>query len=176
MEKSQRILTPFQHKYLQGKLQEPDLSPQLRQRIEIMLLADDGKTQGEICRQLGCSAATAGRWILYAKAQMAHQYIEISTGRPRTVTEQYLQRLQGLVQSSPAAQGYAFRRWTASWLSKHLAKELGITVSDRHISRLLKELGLSTLPQLQLPAPEIIGSKITIGNLLDESQPDRSPS
>jgi transposase len=175
LEKSQRILTPFQHRYLQGKLQESDLNPQLRQRIEIMLLADEGKTQSEICRQLGCSTATAGRWILYAKAQMAHQYIEIPTGRPRTITEQYLQRLQELVQSSPGEQGYTFRRWTANWLSKHLAKELGITVSDRHISRLLRDLGLSTLPPSLVPAPEISGSKITIGNLVDASPPDRSP-
>ncbi len=174
MEKSQRILTPFQHRYLQGKLQEPDLSPQLHQRIEIMLLADAGKTQSEICQQLGCSTATAGRWMLYAKAQMAHQYIEIPTGRPKTITAEYLQRLQELVQSSPAEQGYAFRRWTANWLSKHLAKELGITVSDRHISRLLRALGLSTLPQSEVPAPEISGSKIIIGNLVDASPPDRS--
>jgi transposase len=175
VEKSQLILTPFQHRYLQGKLQEPNLNPQLRQRIEIMLLADEGKTQSEICRQLGCSTATAGRWILYAKAQMAHQYIEIPTGRPKTVNEQYLQRLQELVQSRPTEQGYTFRRWTASWLSKHLAKELGITISDRHISRLLRDLGLSTLPQSAVPVPEICGSKITIGNLVDESSPDRAP-
>lgn len=175
MEKSQRILTPFQRRYLQGKMQEPDLSPQLRQRIEIMLLADAGKTQGEICRQLGCSTATAGRWMLYAKAQMAHQYIETPTGRPKTVTTEYLQRLQELVRSNPAEQGYAFRRWTANWLSKHLSKELGITVSDRHISRLLRELGLSTLPQPEVLAPEIPGSKIIIGNLVDESPSDRSP-
>jgi transposase len=170
VEKLQRILTPFQRRYLEGKLQETDLNSQLRQRIAIMLLADEGKTQSEICRQLGCSTATAGRWILYAKAQKAHEYIEIPTGRPKTVTKQYLQRLQELVQSSPAEQGYAFRRWTADWLSKHLTKELGITVGDRHISRLLKKLGLSTVPQPQLETstPEIIGSKIVIGNLVEE--------
>jgi transposase len=174
VEKLQRILTPFQRKHLLGKLQESELRPQQRQRIEIMLLADDGKTQGEICRLLGCSNATASRWILYAKAQMAHLYIEIPTGRPKTVTKQYLQRLQELVQSSPTEQGYAFRRWTADWLSKHLTKELGITVGDRHISRLLKESGLSTVPQPQseTSTPEITGSKIIIGNLVKEFDPN----
>lgn len=40
--------------------------------------------------------------------------------------------------------GYAFSSWTSQWLSKHLATEFGIEISDRHINRLLKEMGLGT--------------------------------
>ena len=65
-------------------------------------------------------------------------------GRPKTVNEQYLNRLKELVSYSPREYGYSFQRWTAQWLSKHLAKELGIEVSPQHINRLLKEMGLST--------------------------------
>jgi hypothetical protein len=52
--------------------------------------------------------------------------------------------LKELVSRSPREYGYPFQRWTAQWLKKHLAKKLGIEVSDRHINRILKELGLST--------------------------------
>jgi transposase len=159
------ILTPFHRNYLEEQLQQTVLSRQLRQRIEIMLLADEGKTQSEICRLLGCSAATAGRWILLAEAQMAHKCIEISRGRPKKADDKYQNRLRQLVQSSPAEYGYSFRYWTAGWLSKHLAKELKITVGDRQISRLLKELGLSTLPKTPVPDPGIPSSKIIIRNL-----------
>jgi hypothetical protein len=51
--------------------------------------------------------------------------------------------LQELVSHSPREYGYSFRAWTAGWLSKHLAQEFGIKVSDRHINRLLQKLGLS---------------------------------
>ena len=45
--------------------------------------------------------------------------------------------------------GYSFQRWTAKWLSKHLAQELGIEISPRHVNRLLKQMGLSTRNQNQ---------------------------
>lgn len=65
-------------------------------------------------------------------------------GRPKVITDAYVDALKLLVQRSPQAYGYPFKRWTAAWLRFHLAKELGIEVSDRHINRLLQQMGLST--------------------------------
>ena len=65
-------------------------------------------------------------------------------GRPKTVNEQYLNRLKELVSNSPRDCGYSFDRWTGQWLSKQLAKELGIEISSCHVNRLLKQMGLST--------------------------------
>ncbi|MEA5552440.1 helix-turn-helix domain-containing protein [Anabaena cylindrica UHCC 0172] len=138
-----KFLTPFQRKLLQKNLQE-DYPESYRQRMEIMLLADDGKTQTEICQILGCCAATVRHWMHIARMGMAHQWQDCPIGRPKVVNDEYLERLQELLQSSPRDHGYSFRRWTANWLQKHLAKEFGISVSDRHIKRLLKQLGLST--------------------------------
>ncbi|MBH8574986.1 helix-turn-helix domain-containing protein [Nostocaceae cyanobacterium CENA369] len=142
-----KYLTPFQRKILQKSL-EKDLSDSYRQRIEIMLLADEGKSQTKICQTLGCCAATARHWIHIARTGMAHQWQDCPIGRPKAVNEEYLERLKELITNSPRDYGYAFRRWTATWLQKHLAKEFGIEVSDRHIKRLLKQMGLSTRPQL----------------------------
>jgi transposase len=138
-----RFITPFQRKILLKSLQE-NYPESYRQRIEIMLLADDGKTQTEICQILGCCAATVRHWMHIARMGMAHQWQDCPIGRPKVVNDEYLERLQELLQSSPRDHGYSFRRWTANWLQKHLAKEFGIEVSDRHIKRLLKQLGLST--------------------------------
>jgi transposase len=138
-----KFLTPFQRKMLQKGLHE-SLPEVYCQRIEIMLLADQGLSQTEICQTLGCSAATARHWMCIARSGMAHQWRECPIGRPKSVHEDYLKRLKELVTHSPREYGYAFRRWTASWLQKHLAKEFGIEVSDRHIKRLLKQMGLST--------------------------------
>jgi transposase len=65
-------------------------------------------------------------------------------GRPKVISDQYLGRLKELVSGSPRDYGYPFQRWTAQWLKRHLAQETGVEVSDRHINRLLKQMGLST--------------------------------
>ncbi|MBD2448166.1 helix-turn-helix domain containing protein [Nostoc sp. FACHB-152] len=138
-----KFLTPFQRKVLLKNLQA-ELQPEYRRRIEIMLLADKGIPQSHICKILSCSQEMARYWIAVAEAGLAHKWNERPIGRPKTVNHQYLERLKELVSRSPRDYGYAFSSWTSQWLSKHLAQELGIEISDRHINRLLKQMGLST--------------------------------
>jgi transposase len=138
-----KFLTPFQRQVLLKNLQS-NLQPEYRRRVEIMLLADMGKTQTQICQILGCSQEMARYWIAVAQAGLAHKWQDRPIGRPKTVNEEYIQRLKELVNHSPREYGYAFTNWTAQWLSKHLANEFGIEISDRHINRLLKQMGLST--------------------------------
>ncbi|MCW5314561.1 helix-turn-helix domain-containing protein [Nostoc sp. KVJ3] len=174
---SGKYLTAFQRKLLLQNL-DKSLVESYRQRIEIMLLADEGKTQRSICQTLGCCAATARYWTHIAQSGMAHQWQDCPIGRPKSVNDQYLERLKELVNSSPRDRGYAFRRWTANWLGKHLAKEFGIEVSDRHIKRLLKQMGLSTLPKSTNPqqnsTEQAQGSKILICDLQSAGIPDDS--
>lgn len=167
------FLTPFQRKLLLESLQK-NLLESYRQRIEIMLLADEGKTQTEICQILGCCAATVRHWTHIARMGMAHQWQDCPIGRPKAVNDKYLERLQQLVSSSPRDYGYSFQRWTANWLQKHLAKEFGVAVSDRHIKRLLKQMGLSTRPKPHNNQEQIQGSKIFIGDLKSATVPDHS--
>ncbi len=140
---SGKYLTEFQRKLLQKKLMT-DISDKYKMRLQIMLLADLGKTQTEIIEILECAPATVRHWMLVAASGKAHNWESSPLGRPKAVNQKYLQRLKELASQSPRECGYFFRRWTANWLSKHLAKEFGIEVSDRHINRLLKEMGLST--------------------------------
>lgn len=172
MEKQGQCLTPFQRKLLLNSLQA-SLRPEYRRRIEIMLLADTGQSQSQICKALGCSSEMARYWIVMAQTGHAHHWSDYPMGRPKTVNEQYLARLKELVSHSPREYGYPFQRWTAQWLGKHLAKELGIKVSDCHINRLLKEMGLSTRQRRESAHVGTDGTKdcnITIGDL--QSSPD----
>ncbi|MFN6516554.1 MAG: transposase [Nostoc sp. CreGUA01] len=170
-----KFLTPFQHKLLLKSLQE-DLPEMYRQRIQIMLLAEEGKSQTQICRILGCCPATARHWIHIARSGMAHQWLESPIGRPKAVNEEYLERLKELVSNNPRDYGYGFKRWTANWLSKHLAKEMGIKVSDCHIKRLLKQMGLSTKQKPSKTEQNLPqnGSQILIGDLKHENLLDQS--
>lgn len=175
MENRSQLLTPFQRKLLQKSIQV-DLRPEYRRRIEIMLRADAGQSQAQICEALGCTQETARYWIGMAQAGNAHHWNDRPMGRPKAINNEYMERLKELVSHSPREYGYSFQRWTAQWLNKHLAKEFGIEVSDRHINRLLKEMGLSTRQKRQKDAPEISnstkGSSIRIGDLPASSSPN----
>lgn len=138
-----KFLTPFQRKVLLKNL-HLNFLPEYHRRLQIMLLADQGKSQTQICQMLGCSQEMARYWSAVAQAGLAHTWQERGIGRPKTVNDQYIERLKELVSHSPSDYGYAFGCWTAQWLSKHLATEFGIEISERHINRLLKQMGLST--------------------------------
>lgn len=149
-----KYLTPFQRKNLCKTLQKKDLSAKQGQRIKIMLLADEGKTQVQICHQLGCSQATARHWIMMARTNQAHHWDANPIGRPTTINKQYLERLKQLVTQSPQEVNvphrdykYPFKRWTAQKLSQHLKAELDIEVTPQHLNRLLRKMGLSTRHQ-----------------------------
>nr|WP_202896018.1 helix-turn-helix domain-containing protein [Iningainema tapete] len=154
---------------------ETDLRLEYRRRIEIMLQADAGYSQVQICEALLCAQETARYWIAMAQTGQAHKWDDRPMGRPKVVNDRYLTRLKELVTHSPREYGYPFQRWTAQWLSKHLEKELGIKLSSCHINRLLKSMGLSTRPKDNTTEKQISGkqdSSITISNLPSNAKPN----
>jgi transposase len=87
-------------------------------------------------------------------------------GRPKTIDQAYLDRLNQLVRQSPKAYGYGFNRWTAHWLRRHLLAEFGISVTERHINRLLQQMGLSTRQRIHTQQGKLQNpSSIAIGDL-----------
>lgn len=143
MKKQGQYLTSSERKLLQESLQIESRS-EYRRRIKIMLLADEGQSQTQICRKLSCSQETARHWMIIAQTGQVHLWNKSPIGRPKTVNDRYLNRLKELVSNSPRDYDYVFHRWTAQWLSQHLAEELGIKISACHVNRLLKKMGLST--------------------------------
>ena len=176
-----KYLTVFQRKSLQKSGQQ-DLSDKQFQRIQIMLPADEGKTQAEVCEELGCCQATSRHWMTMARTNLAHHWQSNPIGRPTLVDEEYLQRLKQLVTTSPQAINvpnkdyqYPFKRWTAQKLSQHLQAELGIKVTPQHLNRLLKQMGLSTRPKPTLETESDSAREgIQIGNLDTVSMLDTS--
>jgi Tat protein secretion system quality control protein TatD with DNase activity len=163
-----KYLTKFQRQLLEKQLKIETIT-EYRQRIEIMLLADDGKTQTQICRLLSCSPLTARHWIFMAKSGQAHNWQAQPIGRPKTVTSDYLNRLKQLVATSPKELGYPFSRWTGQWLSKHLSQEFNIGVSARHINRLIGEIGADGKSEQveREPQQRVRSHHLTIADLHD---------
>ncbi|MFM2313518.1 MAG: hypothetical protein RLZZ04_2794 [Cyanobacteriota bacterium] len=146
-------------------------------RLEIILRSHLGQSQVEICSALGCSKDMARYWMAIAKRPASDSWQDTSIGRPKMVNDKYLQRLQELVTSSPKEHGYAFKRWTAKCLSQHLSAELGIQISDRHVNRLLKQMGLSTKNSPdQTKSDESSSTKSASGRIsIQDLNPSASP-
>ena len=77
--------------------------------------------------------------------EIHNEWKKRAIGRPTVINEKYINYLYELLESSPRNYGYAFNRWTVYWLNKRLSEESGVVISDRHLKRLLKDLGWSTL-------------------------------
>lgn len=167
--KNSFFLTPIQRKFLQEKLQK-NLRAEYRRRIEIILLADMGQSQSQICAALNCSQETARYWIAKAQTGEIYSWRIIPIGRPYKINAEYLDCLKKLANQSPREYGYVCERWRARWLNEQLTKQFNIHISDRHINRLLKKMGLSLSKKSQnregrsqqLKRAE---GKITIGDL-----------
>jgi transposase len=159
-----RYLTKFQRQLLEQQLSIETI-PEYRKRIEIVLLADDGRTQTQICREVGCSPLTVRHWMLMAKSGQGHEWQSQPIGRPKVVNSAYLDRLKELIGKSPKEFGYSFPRWTGQWLSKHLSGEFNIEVSARHINRLIEQIEVEEESIDRVKSQPSKSQHLTISNL-----------
>lgn len=135
-----KYLSLSQRQQLLEILTEPNIPDIDRKRIQIILFADEGKSQGEIRKLLDCTAATASKWILIAESGKIDRWQKYRRGRPSKVDQPYLDRLKELISKSPRDFGYSFKRWSGVCLARHLEKEFGVALTPTHINRLRKQL------------------------------------
>jgi transposase len=113
--------------------------PEIRERILILLLQNDGRTQQEIADFLGCSLRKVAYWSTHGDASNLESLTdERMKGNYHKATEQYINLLLEIIEKEPQEFGYEFGSWTAQRLASHLEKETGIKMSGSQIRRILK--------------------------------------
>jgi transposase len=96
----------------------------VRERLLMFMLLNDGKTQQEIADIIGCSLRTVAYWCRYGDPNKLETLQDKrSKGNFKKVTPEYTKLLLELVEKSPEELGYEFGRWTAARLAEHLDKE-----------------------------------------------------
>lgn len=130
------FLTPSQVAQLQQALKESELA-HVRERILIILLQNDGRTQKEISKFLGCSPRTVAYWCMNGdpdnletlrnKREYEHY---------RKATPEYIELLLKTVDQKPSDLGYEFGRWTAERLATYLTEKTGIELSSSQVRRM----------------------------------------
>ncbi|MGK7928668.1 MAG: transposase [Spirulina sp.] len=132
------FLAPEQKKYLQQALRTSQY-PEVRERILMFLLLNDGKTQAEIAEFLGCSRRTVAYWCRHGDPKdLSSLQDRKHQGNNKKVTDEYCQKLLEIVKQSPAELGLDFEKWTANRLAKYMFDIVGIQLSDSQLRRLLK--------------------------------------
>jgi transposase len=135
---AKKFLTSEQVIGLQKTLKESERS-HVRERILIILLQNDGRTQQEISKFLGCSPRTVAYWCMNGdpdKLETLHNKRDYE--HYRKATPEYIELLLKTVAQEPSSSGYAFGRWTAERLATYLTEQTGIELSSSQVRRILK--------------------------------------
>ena len=135
---AKNFLTLEQVTRLQKTLKESELA-HVRERILIILLQNEGRTQQEISKFLGCSPRTVAYWCMNGdpdKLETLHNKREYE--HYRKATPEYIELLLKTVEGIPSDLGYEFGRWTAERLATYLTEVTGIELSSSQVRRILK--------------------------------------
>jgi transposase len=128
-----------QKEKLQKALKENE-HPDIRERILMFLLLDDGKTQAGIANFLGCSLRKVAYWCVHGDPENLESLVdERMKGNYQKATEEYVKLLLETIEKEPEELGYEFGRWTNARLSTYLEEKTGIKLSSGQIRNILKK-------------------------------------
>ncbi len=131
-------LSPEVKHYLQQQLKfHPH--PDVRERILILLLRHQGRTQREIADLPGCSLRKVAYWSVHGDPWDLDSLVDKRMqGNYQKVTDAYLDRLFQVVSQKPHDLGYPFKTWSQQKLANHMEQETGIKLSASQLGRILR--------------------------------------
>jgi len=131
-------LTPEQVEKLQKALKAEE-NGDIRERILILLLLNDGKTQDKIANFLGCSLNKVSYWCVHGDPDNLESLKdERMRGNHKKATDKYIEILLETIDKEPQELGYEFGRWTAKRLATYLESITGIQLSGSQVRRILE--------------------------------------
>lgn len=124
---------------LQKALKEEE-NGDIRERILILLLLNDGKTQAKIAEFLGCSLNKVSYWCVHGDPENLESLKdERMKGNHKKATGKYIEILLETTDKEPEELGYEFGRWTAQRLATYLENITGIKLSGSQVRRILEQ-------------------------------------
>ena len=132
------FLSLDEKKNLQEALKQEERA-EVRERILMFLLQNDGKTHREIAEFIGCCLKTVAYWCVHGDPRNLESLEDgRKKGNYQKATDEYIKLLLEIVEQEPKDLGYEFGRWTGARLAEHLEKETGIKLSGSQVRRILK--------------------------------------
>jgi len=115
----------------------------VRKRAQAIRLSAMGYPVPQIVEILGCNHQSVHNWLdAFEEQGIGGLFDQPRAGRPVTATADYRAQLVEAIKTSPKKIGYPFTVWTITRLRAHLARAMGILLSESRVRQIMKEEGL----------------------------------
>ena len=123
---------------VEAALRRRDLSPRVRERLEMVKARALGSDLAAIVAWSGRSVRTVRQWLeRFDEGGVAALADAPRAGRPAKADAAYLQALEAAVETAPPSLGLPFDVWTSDRLSAYLAGATGVRVAPGWLRALL---------------------------------------
>jgi len=123
---------------------EADGAHRVARRIHAVLLNDDGLSSGDIAHFLDAPRSKVSQWLSeYEQFGLEALMEGQRSGRPAQLSASQQRQLEDIIDSGPQAYGFLSGVWSAPMVTRVLEEEFAIGYTDRHVRRLLHDLGFS---------------------------------
>src|SRR5262249_31923423 len=115
----------------------------LRDRLQIVLLAQRGRARQDIAADLGAHRKTVTRWLnAYCDGGLDGLRPKKAKGQPGNIPAALTDEVRRWVIEGPAKQGLDRANWTHEELADHLCKTRGIQTSRSAVQRFCAKIGI----------------------------------
>lgn len=123
---------------VEARLRRRDLSPRVRERLEMVKASLLGQDLATITAWTGRSARTVRRWLeQFARGGVEALADAPRRGRPPRADAAYLEALDRAVDTPPPSLALPFDVWTSARLSAYLAETTGVRIAPGWLRALL---------------------------------------
>jgi transposase len=123
---------------VEARLRQRELSPRVRERLEMVKADLLGQDLATIMAWSGRSARTVGRWVeRFASGGVEALADAPRSGRPPQADAAYLEALERAVDTPPPSLGLPFDVWTSARVSAYLAETTGVRLAPGWLRALL---------------------------------------
>lgn len=114
-------------------------------RLRAFELKQQGWNQREIARALGVTEGAVSQWMKRAREEGGIEALRkrTSPGTPSRLDEEQRVHLKELLARGAPAHGFRGDVWTCERVAQVIRKEFGVAYHPAHVSRLIRQLGLS---------------------------------
>src|SRR5918992_1762400 len=112
-------------------------------RLLAVIQKSNGRTFEDIAKEHGVSIRTVQRWIsAYLKTGTKGLEIKKTDGTKFRITDEDREIMLSVLFNDPNIFGYIRNTWSLRSLAKCLTEEFGISISFKHLQRILKDMGI----------------------------------
>jgi transposase len=131
-------LSPKEREEVRAALRRGDLSPRVRERLEMVKAADLGRNLAEVAAWSGRTPHTVRRWLgAFASGGIEAVADAPRSGRPVVADAAYLEALEKALETSPRKLGLGFDAWTSERLGAYLERMTGVRIASGWLRVLL---------------------------------------